>query len=158
VSAVEGVKGSGSVTLNLSAKGSIERSDQMAFTGSGGLRNATIQLADMAKPVAIRKADLRFNGNGAAFDDLDFSIGQTTAHGNLVMNNFASPNVQFSIAANHINVAEWEQLFQGGSQKSSGSSSSSGGDSFINKMTGTGSFTADTLVYDDLKLTNVQAP
>src|SRR5262249_41084887 len=57
-----------------------------------------------------------------------------------------------SIAANSINVAEWEQLFQSGNPKAAR------GDSPINKVTGNGSFTADTIVYDDLKLANVQSP
>src|SRR5215475_8186357 len=66
----------------------------------------------MTKPIAVRKADLQFSGNGVNLNDLDASIGQTTAHGTAVITNFGAPHVQFTIAANHINVAEWEQLFK----------------------------------------------
>ena len=59
---------------------------------------------------AVRSADLRFSGNGLGLDNVDISLGQTAAHGNLVVNDFAAPSVQFSLSANHINVAEWDSV------------------------------------------------
>src|SRR5215831_3314407 len=112
ISGVEGVNGSGVIGLNVAAKGPVKQLNEMAYDGSGTIRNATLELPSMSKPLAVRKADLRFSGNGAAVDNVDASIGQTTAQGNLTVKNFDSPRVQFSMSANHVNVAEWEQLFQ----------------------------------------------
>jgi uncharacterized protein involved in outer membrane biogenesis len=174
ISAVEGINGAGVITLNASASGPLKQTDQLTFEGSGGIRNASFDLPAVAKPVAIRKADLQFNGNGVNLDNLDVSVGQTTAHGNLVARNFSAPQVQFSLSANHVNVAEWEQLFKPAAVKTPGPSPNARGsnippatttkaatatkqDSLISRATGTGTLTADTLVYDELTLNNVRA-
>src|SRR5439155_17621821 len=127
---------------------------------NGAVRNASLDLPSIAKPLAVRKADLRFSGNGISLDDVDISIGQTTAHGNLVANDFGAPRLQFALSANHINVAEWEQLFQSREKKPvdrtrSAAPNSATQESWINRTTGAGSLTADTVVYDELTLTNV---
>ena len=97
-----------------------------------------------------------------SLDDVDISIGQTTAHGNLVANDFGAPRLQFALSANHINVAEWEQLFQSREKKPvdrtrSAAPNSATQESWINRTTGAGSLTADTVVYDELTLTNVRS-
>ena len=168
ISAVEGMNGSGVITLDLSARGPLKQTDQLTFEGSGGIRNASLDLPAVAKPLAVRKADLRFNGNGVSLDDLDVSVGQTTAHGNLIARNFSAPQVQFSLSANQVNVAEWEQLFKPAAGKAAGpgpntpapntpAATTTKQDSLISRATGTGTLTADTLVYDDLTLNNVRS-
>ena len=160
VSAVQGVNGSGTITLNVSANGPINNLKDVTYDGSGMVRNATLDLPSMAKPLAVRKADLRFSGNGAAADNIDAAIGQTTAQGNLTVNNFSAPQVQFSMSANHINVAEWEQLFQPrgkGAGTPHSTPKATNDDSVMTRTTGTGSLSAQTVVYDDLTLTNVSS-
>jgi uncharacterized protein involved in outer membrane biogenesis len=164
ISGVEGVHGSGVISVNASAKGPIKQLNQMTYDGSGSIQNATIDLPSMSKPLTVRKADLRFSGNGAAVDNVDASIGQTTAHGNLTVNNFNAPQVQFSMSANHINVAEWEQLFQPPKGKAPArptpapvAAKKTNDASLLARATGTGSLSADTVVYDDLTLNNVQS-
>src|SRR5581483_10582633 len=76
----------------------------------------------------------------------------TSAHGNFVLTNFAAPHVQFGLTANRINVAEWEQLF-----KMTGPANKKSGDAAMSRVTGTGSLTVDSLVYDDLTLKNVKS-
>ncbi len=166
LSAAEGMNGSGSVTLNVSASGPIRQLDQMTFDGSGEIRNTSLDLPSLAKPVAVRHAGLRFSGAGASMDNFDVSVGQTIARGNLAICNFNSPQVQFTIAANHINVGELEQLFkpreaQAAPARSTPSTTQAAGssnqESLLNRISGTGSFTADTLVYDQLTLNNVRS-
>jgi uncharacterized protein involved in outer membrane biogenesis len=162
MSGVEGVNGSGVIGLNVSAHGPVKQMDEMTYDGSCTIRNATLELPSMNKPLAIRKADLRFSGNGAAIDNIDASIGQTTAQGNLTVKNFDSPQVQFSLSANHINVAEWEQLFQPPKGKAPvrpapQPAKSIGRESVLARTTGTGTLKADKVVYDDLTLTNIQS-
>jgi uncharacterized protein involved in outer membrane biogenesis len=149
--AVDGLTGSGSMTTDVTATGPLNDKDQLTFSGSGAIRNASISSPSLAKPLEIRTADLRFNANTVALDNLDFSLGQTTAHGNLTARNFAAPNVQFSFAANRVNVAEWEQLFQHESKKAA-----SPQPNIFTRMTGSGTVTAQTVVYDQLTLNDVR--
>jgi uncharacterized protein involved in outer membrane biogenesis len=162
ISAVQGINGSGLVTLNVTASGPARQTDQLVFSGNGAVRNASLNVPSIAKPLAVRKVDLRFSGNGVSLDDADFSIGQTTAHGNLVVNDFSAPRLKFALSANHINVAEWEQLFQSRPKTTAVASKSSASKStmqksFITQATGTGSVIANTIVYDELRLTDVHS-
>jgi uncharacterized protein involved in outer membrane biogenesis len=164
ISGVEGVNGSGVIGLNVSAQGPLKQLNEMTYDGSGTIRSATLELPSMSQPLAVRKADLRFSGNGAAVDNIDASIGQTTAQGNLTVKNFDSPQVQFSMSANHINVAEWEQLFQPPKEKAPArpvprpaAAKAPKSESVLARARGTGTLKADKVVYDDLTLTNIQS-
>jgi uncharacterized protein involved in outer membrane biogenesis len=96
-------------------------------------------------------------------NDLDASIGQTTAHGTAVVTNFGEPHVQVTIAANHINVAEWEQLFKAVPANAPPSKTKAPAikvtnqDNLLSRATGNGTLTVDTLVYDDLRVTKVRS-
>jgi uncharacterized protein involved in outer membrane biogenesis len=163
IPAVEGLNGSGQMTVNVSVSGPLKQSDQLAFDGNGAIRSASLEFPGMTKPLAIRNADLRFSGNGASLNNLDVSVGQTTIRGNMVARNFAAPQVQFSVAANRINVAEWEQVFQaqplkqGARGAPAAAVKPSSGESLISRTTGTGSLTADQVVYDELTVNNVRS-
>jgi uncharacterized protein involved in outer membrane biogenesis len=71
--------------------------------------------------------------------------------------------LQFALSANHINVAEWEQLFKARRANSDGqppkatTTKPPARDTLMSRMTGTGSLSADTVVYDELTLTNVRS-
>lgn len=163
LAAVEGVNGSGRMTINVSVAGPVKQSDQLTFDGTGEIRGASLELPAMTKPLAIRKADLRFSGNGASLNNLDVSVGQTTIHGDMTAKDFAAPQVQFSISANRINVAEWEQIFQAQPAKPgvkgapAAAVKPSSGESLIGRTTGSGSLTADQVVYDELTMNNVRS-
>ena len=79
ISAVDGMSGSGSVTLNVNVSGPIKDTDALTYSGSGVIRQAALKSASIAKPLEVRNADLRFNANSVLLDNLDFSLGQTTA-------------------------------------------------------------------------------
>jgi len=163
VSSLDGVSGSGLLTLNVDVSGPVKDAGQLVFNGSGALRNASIQAPSVARPISVAKADMQFSGNGVTMNDADVSIGQTSAHGNFVLTNFAAPHVQFGLTANRINVAEWEQLFKmtGPANKPSPShqtaANKTNGEAAMSRVTGTGSLTVDSLVYDDLTLKNVKS-
>jgi len=163
VSGINGVKGSGVITLNANVSGPLMRTGELALSGNGVIQNASIETPAMTKPIAVRKADLQFSGNGVNLNDLDASIGQTTAHGTAVVTNFGAPHVQFTIAANHINVAEWEQLFKAvpanalPSKTKAPAIKVTNQANILSRATGNGALTVDTLVYDDLKLNQVRS-
>lgn len=158
ISATEGVQGSGTIQLNVQASGPMKQMDNLTFNGNGALRNATVQTTSLSKPVNIRNADLRFNANSMILDNVDFAVGETTAHGNITVRNPAAPQVEFSLAADKINVSEWQALAQARPGANPAPSQTRvAGDSVIRRATGSGHMTAKTVIYDDLVLTNVDS-
>jgi hypothetical protein len=150
VTAVEGVKGTGTAQLDVSVAGPLKQTDRLTYTGAGALRNSTIEVPSLTKPVAVRNADMRFNANSVALDNLDISLGETTARGNATIQNPANPRLQFALAANTINVLEWQAMSQPNPQQQNR-------DSLLRRLTGSGRVSADTVVYDQLIMNNVKA-
>jgi hypothetical protein len=64
VSDIKGVKGFGVLTLNANVSGPLMRTRELTFSGNGVIQNASIETPRMTKPIAVRKADLQFSGNG----------------------------------------------------------------------------------------------
>src|ERR1041385_2873372 len=174
VSAVEGVNGSGSISINANVSGPVKQPERLTYSGSGAIRNASLEIPSLAKPLAVRTADLQFTGGGVNLNNLEATIGQTIARGNLTATNFSAPQLKFSLFANHINVAEWEQLFKTtGSAKANPPAAKPAPaqparpnaslvtvapqESLVSRMSGTGSLTVDTVVYDQLTLQNVRS-
>jgi AsmA protein len=163
ISAVDGMSGSGSVTLNVNASGPIKQADQLTYSGGGAFRQASLNVPSLAKPLEVRNADLRFNGNSVFLDNLDFSLGQTTAHGNVAAHNLAAPEVQFTLAANLINVSEWEQMLKARPRQGTQSRPSvveekgSSQDRLVNRMSGSGLLTAEKIVLDEFTLSDARS-
>ena len=163
ISAVDGMSGSGSVTLNVNVSGPIKDTDALTYSGSGVIRQASLKSAFIAKPLEVRNADLRFNANSVLLDNLDFSLGQTTARGNVAVRNLAAPDLQFSIAANLINVPEWEQMLKArapqGTQSRSSVAEQKGPkqERFINRLSGSGLLTAEKIVLDEFTMNNARS-
>jgi len=152
VAAVDGMKGSGTARLDLTVRGPLNDADRLVYSGNGELRNALFNMASLSKPLAIRNADLQFSGNAVTLNNVELKLGETAARGQLSLHNPATPRVQFSLAADKVNVAEWQSLVQTGSGASPRSRTS---DSFIRRLTGSGHVTVNTVIYDDLVLSNV---
>ena len=154
ISAVEGMNGSGSVTLNVSAIGPLKQTDRLNLTGGGALRHVSLNLPSVAKPLEVRNADLRFTANSVLLDNVDLSLGQTTAHGNLAAHNFEAPQLQFSLTANLINVPEWEQMLKPRETKAAKGAKQ---ESLISRASGSGLLTAEKIVLDQLTLSNARS-
>jgi uncharacterized protein involved in outer membrane biogenesis len=174
ISAVEGVNGSGSITINASVSGPLKQPERLGYSGTGAIRNVSLEVPSLAKPLAVRTADLQFTGGGVNLNNLEATVGQTTARGTLTATNFSAPQLQFSLSANDINVAEWEQLFKATGSPKQGPAAArpptaqpprpnesvvtvAPQESLVSRMTGTGSLTVDTVVYDQLTLKNVRS-
>src|SRR5260370_29074129 len=89
------------------------------LNGTGKIQNATLNLPSLTKPVTVRNADIRFSQNSAMLQNLSAAVGQTNATGSMTLKNFAAPQVQFSLNADKINVAEMQQLTSAQPSKSS---------------------------------------
>ena len=176
--AVQGLSGNGAVTLDLHASGPMKNASELAFNGTGQVQNATFQTATLRQPLVIHSASLQLRQNSAQVQNLAASLAGTNATGAMTLRNFASPDVQFTLNADKINVTELQQAL--GSVPSNApqptrssawtlvpraeaqTRTRSGGaspatDSILAKMTGNGEITAGEIRHDQLVLTKTHA-
>ncbi|HEX9119323.1 MAG TPA: AsmA family protein [Terriglobales bacterium] len=171
VSAVEGMDGTGSISLDLHAAGPLKHTDAMNFSGSGKISNATLKTPQIAQPVAIRNADLNFSQNGAAFNNLNASLAGTNASGNMTVRNFNAPQVQFTLNADQVDVVKLQQALGTApppQQKRRASfylipraeaqaRPAAPQPSILEKISGGGTVTIGNVVYDQLQLQQVHS-
>jgi uncharacterized protein involved in outer membrane biogenesis len=172
ISAVEGVSGEGTLSLDIRAQGPTKNMSALNFDGSGKITNATLNLPSLTKPVQLKNSDLRFNQNSASLQNLALSLGQTNVGGSLTLKNFSAPQLQFTLNADKVNVAELKQIIgvaPAQPQKRAGDfwqlvpqaraqAPAAGSEpGFITRMTGGGMLTAGVIQYDDLVLNNTRA-
>jgi AsmA protein len=172
VSAVEGMSGDGLLTLDVRAQGPTNNPSALTFNGTGKIQNATLKIPPLTKPVQVRNSDIRFSQNSAILENVAASIGQTNANGALTLKNFAAPQVQFTLNADKINVAELQQLVAAPAKRTSTGPTA---DEFwrvvpvakaqapanefpiLSKVIGNGSVSIGTIVYDELVMTNAHS-
>ncbi len=111
VSAMEGVSGTGSISLDLHATGPLKNAGALNFSGSGRVQNATVKTPQLIEPAAIHNANLQFSQNGATLNNLNASLAGTNATGDLTVRNFNAPQVQFTLNADQVNVLKLQQAF-----------------------------------------------
>src|SRR5271165_6024477 len=172
VSAVEGMSGSGNISLDVRATGPIKNTDAMNFSGSGALQNASLKMPSLTKPLQIRNANMQFTQNSVNLTNLAASLGSTNAGGSLSIANFQAPRLTFALTADKINVAELEQITGGSEQKapakkkaeaswslipSANAAPAPSQPSLLQSATGTGSIAVGSILYEQLELTNVRS-
>lgn len=151
VSAAQGMKGTGVMTLSLSVAGPLHNASAMSFSGSGALQNVSLQTASLTEPLVLPHANLQFSRNSLVLENLAASLGGTSAAGNLTLRNFAAPDVQFALTADKVDVARLQQAVAGPATKAQNESAP------LASLTGRGTVSAGSLVYDQLVLTAVKA-
>jgi uncharacterized protein involved in outer membrane biogenesis len=168
VSAVEGMSGTGAVTIDVHAVGPIKKTDAMTFTGSGAVQNAVLKTPALTQPVNVRNANLQFTQNSLNVTNLAAAIGSTNASGNLSVANFQAPRLTFALAADKLNVTELQKLVANKPAPAKKAESSwslvptayaapAPQPSFLDTATGSGTITVGSLVYDRTTLTNVHS-
>ena len=163
---LQGMSGSGTLSLNLHASGPLKNASAMSFSGTGQLANASLKMPSLTQPLNVRSADLKFTQNSMAVDKLVASLGQSTATGNLTMRDFAAPQVQFDIMSPKIDVVQLQQITAArpAPQKRAAWSvlprayaGAPPQPSLLTRMTGTGTLMVGTILYDQLVLNNVRS-
>ncbi len=172
VTAVEGMSGSGSVSLDVRATGPIKNTDAVNFSGTGALQNASLKLPSLTQPLQVRNANLQFTQNSVNLTNLAATLGSTNAGGNLSIANFQAPRLTFALTADKINVTELEQITNGSEQKapakkkaeaswdlipSADASPAAAQPSLLQSATGTGSIAVGSILYEQTALTNVHS-
>jgi AsmA protein len=171
VSAVDGMSGEGTLSLDVHAQGPTKNMSALNFAGTGKLSNATLKLPSLTKPVAVHNSDIRFSQNSVVLENVAATVGQTNANGTLTLRNFDAPQVQFTLNADKVNVTELQQMFNATPAQQPARRAAardfwsivpraeaqprSESPSLLTRMTGGGSVSVGTIQYDDLLLTNV---
>lgn len=167
VTAVEGMSGSGIITLNLNASGPVKNASAMVFNGSGALQNASLNTPALTKPLNVRNANIKFSQNSMTLDNVQASLGQSNATGNLSVRNFAAPQVQFALGIDKLDLAEMQNVIATPGQPVKRASfeliprayaqKATTEPSLLTKTVGNGTINVGVLTYDQLVLNNVKS-
>ena len=169
VAAAEGMSGDGMLQLDVRVQGPTKDMSALSFNGTGKIQNATLKTPEFTQPVKVRNADIVFSQNSATLKNLAATVGQTNTTGSMTLKNFAAPQVQFALNADKINVAELQQIFSTAPVKRasadhnfwdvipSANAQTGAPSSATSKMTGGGTITVGTVLYDDLTITNAHS-
>ena len=172
VSALNGMSGDGSLTLDVHVQGPTKNPSAMIFSGTGKIQNASLKMPSATKPIQVHNTDLNFSQNAATLQNIAVSLGQTNANGTVTLKNFAAPQVQFTLNADKVNVTELQQTFGAvpAQEKRAGAQhdfwqlipraeaqapvAGSNQPSLLTKMTGGGTIAIGSIQYNDLLLNN----
>jgi uncharacterized protein involved in outer membrane biogenesis len=169
VGAVEGMTGSGAITIDVRAAGPIKNTSAMTFSGTGAVQNATLKMPTLTQPLNIRNANLQFTQNSVNLANLNASLGSTNATGNLALTSFEAPRLTFALAADKLNVTELQKLIVPGNPGPTNKAEVSWSlvpsvhaapaaqPGILDTATGTGTITVGSLVYERTNLTNVRS-
>jgi uncharacterized protein involved in outer membrane biogenesis len=169
VSAVDGMSGDGTLTLDVKAQGPTKNMSALNFDGTGKISNATLKMPSLTKPLQIKNSDIRFSQNSASLQNIAIALGQTNAGGTVTLKNFEAPQVQFALNADKVNVAELQQTFAATPAQPAkrtanfwrlipeANAQTKAEPSMLTKMTGGGTVTIGVIQYDDLLLNNVHS-
>lgn len=170
VSAVEGMDGTGNISLDLHAAGPVKNSNAMNFNGSGKISNASIKTPQITQPVAIRNADLQFSQNAASLNNLNASLAGSNLGGNMTVRNFSAPQLQFALNADQVDVVKLQQVMGTAAPQPQKRASLSfdivpraeaqakpaAAPGIVEKISGGGNITIGNLLYDQLQLQQVK--
>ncbi len=169
VSAVEGMSGSGAITLDLHATGPIKNTDAMNFSGTGTIQNAVLRTPALTQPVSVRNANLQFTQNSVNLTNINLGVGSTNASGSLGMANFQAPRLTFALAFDKLNITELQKLVPPSkpapakkarvtwSLVPSAEAAPAPQPGFLDTATGSGTIAVSTLIYDRTQLSNVHS-
>lgn len=169
ISAADGISGDGSLGLDVHAQGPTRDLSALSFNGKGKIQNATLKAPSLTKPVQIHNSDLTFSQNSASVQNLSAKVGPTNVSGGLTIKDFAAPQVQFTLNADRIDVAQMQQLFATAPAPSArtdrdflqlvprAEAATPNEPSLLNRITGGGALTVGSIQYDDLMLNNARS-
>ena len=167
VTAADGMSGSGTLSLDVHAVGPVKNTSAMNLSGTGAVQNAVLNTPSLKKPLNVKNVNLRFTQNSMVMENMTASLGSTNASGTMTMRNFEAPQVQFTLAADKLDVIEMQQILPAEAppqqQKRAGlhlvpsANAATAQPNILAKMTGGGNVTIGILKYDQLILNDVKS-
>lgn len=150
--AADGLSGSGRLSVNVRATGP---TDALAYTGSAAVRDATLKTPSLSQPLRLQTADVTFAHNTAVLNQVIAGLGSTAAQGSLTLRDFASPNVEFQLSADRIDVAELQALLAP-VRRMAATGAREEGSSVLLRTTGSGRLRVGAIRHQELLLENIQ--
>jgi AsmA protein len=154
VEAVEGVTGKGRLSIDVRASGPL---DALALAGSGSVRDAAVQSPAIAAPITVKSASLTFARDAAVLDNLTAGLGKTTVNGRVAVRSFTSPQVNFDVSADRIDVKEIQALIQPNPAASPRAGATAPAENILARTSGSGQLRVGRLLYDQIVLETLQA-
>ena len=167
VTAVEGLNGTGNVSLDFRAQGPVLRTSALNYSGSGSFSNVVLNLPSLTKPLEMKTGTLQFQQDAVSIQNFAGSLGTTDLHGNIKVRNLAAPQLDFELSSKKIDVSELEQI---GTQEqtrrekqtsaqneSTPAKPNASGGGMIDKVSGSGTLNVGTILAKTVVLTNVKA-
>jgi len=142
------IDATGQAKLQVRAHGPLNSRSPLSFAGNGALRNASIRLPSLTKPLEIASTDFRFEANSAVLSGIAAKLGTSNISGDCRISNFSRPVVDFNLASDRISIDEVRALFKDDPNQA--------GDSPA-RMTASGSLKAATVQVAELTLTQLTA-
>jgi uncharacterized protein YhdP len=152
VKAAEDAQGSGRLTVDLHATGPLKNASALTLSGRGTVHDVQLRLVSLTTPLAIEAADLRFTRNSGVLENMRGRLGTMNATGSVTLQNFASPRIEFVLAADRLNLNELPSWFRARAPAASGN-----GEGLLSRAVGHGKATLRTVLYDQLVLENVKS-
>jgi uncharacterized protein involved in outer membrane biogenesis len=169
ISGVEGMSGSGVISLNLSAAGPAKNASAMVFNGNGSIQNASLNMPTLTKPLNVKNANIRFSQNSMLLDNVAASLDQTNARGNMSIQNFAAPRIQFALSMDKLDLAALQNIVKEPATepvkrtsleivpRAEAAPHTQPEPSMLAKATGNGAISVGTLTYDALVMSDVKS-
>ncbi len=168
VSAAQGMSGSGTVNLDVHVSGLLKNASDLNLSGNGRLQNASLHTPSLTQALNVRNAEIQFSQNAASLQNLNASIGHTTASGTLTIRNFAAPQLQFTLSADKLDMAEMQRLIASPSAApqraqrwslvpAAWAQGRAAEPSMISRATGKGAVSIGTVQYNELQLKDVHS-
>ena len=158
ITAANGVTGEGDLSFDIRVEGPMHDRAAFLFTGKGKIRDATLNVPSLSKPMQIHHSDLTFSADSLALQGLSATTGETNVNGSLTIKGLAAPQLEFSLHADKLSVTDVQQFFAlpgtepGQAARGVAESAQANASSLLSRMNGGGTITVGTLQYDDLLL------
>jgi uncharacterized protein involved in outer membrane biogenesis len=155
VTAMEGANGSGSVSVDVRVQGPVARPSALTYAGSGSLANVVLNVPSLSKPVQMKSAALRFQQDAVAVENFAGSLAGSDLRGTVKVKNFSAPQLDFDLSSDKIDTAELEQLST--TRETAPANQPKEGGGLMEKVSGSGTLSAGTILARSVVLTNVKA-
>jgi AsmA protein len=145
------MNGTGIVTLELDARGPLAGSP--AFSGSGVVRDAQLNIDGFNKPLRVANANLKFDRNSVVISQLSAGLASSNLKGTATVSNFTAPSVVFAVDVDKLDIDEMQRVSNAPTPATGPSAKAKPS----NLITGRGNLHVGTLLSQGLVLTDVNS-
>ncbi len=101
---------SGTVELQLEAQKRFDGKSDLSCNGQVSLHNSELRAPLFQVPFQVKRADMKFTGNGVHLTNLAASLDGSNLKGNLQLQNFDSPSLVFNLNLDQLDLARLKNM------------------------------------------------